>query len=1361
MYRSELQVQNTPRLPDPNMIERQGDLYKTIREIATATKQLWRSKTNIDNRLKVLEEVGKRHWFHNIEIYNDNKSLILPVTFQQDGDGDTGMCMTVKDTLSFGLGIDQSNEVFKISPECPLTDDYYFAMNSNGQIRVNEGVYIDDFSDDDTFADLSATALVTERAIGAYVAAVTYWDRNAVLGYLYPRTITDSVGIGTIQEPESMLQVVGDITQPTGQSIIRQVLPGSKQVFAGNNGFGQGLLARNIWMTPVTDSYTCGNDTLSGGCFDGEHIWMAPSDSVNILRVNPADGSITEYVHGKGVLAFNGAVWDGTYVWFVPFNSDDIIRLDPNNPAAFDSYAHGKGNAAFFGGTFDGTHVWMAPVDSTDIIRVTPATGAITSYAHTYGGDAFRGAVWDGVMIWLIPNDSADIVGFEPATPANRTEYAHGYGANSVFAGGVFDGVDLWLIPRESDYIVQFDVTNVAVLNAYAHGYGANAFSGGCFDGEHIWLSPHTATDYVKVNPLNGDITGYAHGKGAVAFYGAIWDGTYVWFVPYQSADIVRLRPQEFGRDSIYTGDTLNVGGTGYFATDLGVGTIAPVSLLEIWDDDAHPILSITADHANAYDPQIQFRTDTPDTVKFSIGVDAADDSLKIFSGTGIGGTDEVVIDTVGRLSVTTQTAGYPPIKAVRETSDVTGARGLVQFMNRTDQNMIDGYGARIDFGIEDNTSGEFNIGHIGVAREGHDRSGKMIIWSENAGVENVGWCLTPVNYAGINTANPVSILELWHDSEHPILSITADHASNFDPQIQFRTDTPDTVKFSMGVDAANDFFKIYSGTGVGGTTEFVIDTTGQLALGIGVPTTNFHIYESNVETEPAFRIEQGGAGDASIEFDTPGDEAALKYVIGIDDSAEVFKISANVDALGAETSFCMDIAGRVGLGVIPSADVLEVNGNIAHIADNQYNYFGADNDARITYDGTDLIIDPDIVGSGIVRIGATGDNRLHARFLGLGTVPATYVFVRILDAAVVTNASVFGVRSTITKTAGATNAGDKMYGYDNQIILNQAGGVVGSIYGARNFPQLLDGTTNNMWGADYQLTVNGTVNTSIFGVRAFLNINAPATVNDCYALYAYADNDAGTRNGTTYMVYLNENSNVDYGIYQSGTAINFFGGAIQIDSDTNGLILGASQDVSAVFNGTDMVLDYDLLNAGTTDFRIQEDGVDMFVITTGGVVSTNTNINCGGMVRMNNIWHAYGGFEDEAETIACGVGDWNHITNGANDLWNLDEADNITEVADVFTLVDTGDYNGVLSLSISALNGKDFHVRVYNNTQARVEGRPIGISTTGANNEMNICVPIYIEGTAGDAIQFEIMSADGTDPVVDDAIFWLAYLHD
>jgi len=47
--------------------------------------------------------------------------------------------------------------------------------------------------------------------------------------------------------------------------------------------------------------------------------------------------------------------------------------------------------------------------------------------------------------------------------------------------------------------------------------------------------------------------------------------------------------------------------------------------------------------------------------------------------------------------------------------------------------------------------------------------------------------------------------------------------------------------------------------------------------------------------------------------------------------------------------------------------------------------------------------------------------------------------------------------------------------------------------------------------------------------------------------------------------------------------------------------LVGTGSDGAVSFNGTDMLIDYDVANAGTTDFRLQEDGTDRFVVLTGG----------------------------------------------------------------------------------------------------------------------------------------------------------------
>lgn len=695
MRRNELQVQNSPKIPNPSKISTPEELHKTVRDTAVAIRQLWRKETLVNRRVADLEKLSERHWFHDLEVYNYNNSLVLPVRLQQDRDGDTGICMGCKDTLRWALAIDQSQSVFKISPECPLTDDYYFAMNMEGQIRVGEGVWIDDFSDDETFADLSATALVTERAIAAYVAGVipaVFWDRNVALGYLFPVNLADNVGINT--------------------------------------------------NTPLAE------------------------------------------------FVVNGSV-----------------------------------------------HI---------------------------GADA------------------------DPGPP-----------------------------------------------------------------------------------------------------------------------------------------NTLVVDGS------VGIGEIDPVSLLEVWDDNAHPIITLSAEHATDYDPQIQYRTDDPLTVKASHGVDGA--------------TDYFIID-------------------------------------------------------------------IGVG-------------------------------------------------------------------------------------------------GVGGSTDFVFNGTG------------------------------------------------------------------------------------LGIGVNPSTE-LDVNGHISHNADSQYNYFGAANDAGISYDGTNLIIDPDLVGTGIVRIGATGDNYLETRRIGVQAAPSDD---RGID-----------IAATSTNEVG-----------------NKAG-----VRGTYEWTPANDNTLATLYGLNFNATLIGTKNVDwVVGLVIRANFYGSGTVDSVVGNWARVQARSGctrTATGNFYGYWLDPGSTDAADVNIGGNGYGF----LLEDYSTKGFPITG------------------------TAYGIKQEGATLINEFDG-------NINSGGMVRQNNTWHAYGGFEDEAETITCGVGDWNHITNGANDLWNLDENDGITEAADVFTITNTGDYTGVLSLSISATSQRDFHVRVYNNTQARVEGRPIGISTTGANNEVNVCVPIYIEATAGDTFQFEIMSTTGDDPDVDDGLFYLAYLHD
>ena len=175
---------------------------------------------------------------------------------------------------------------------------------------------------------------------------------------------------------------------------------------------------------------------------------------------------------------------------------------------------------------------------------------------------------------------------------------------------------------------------------------------------------------------------------------------------------------------------------------------------------------------------------------------------------------------------------------------------------------------------------------------------------------------------------------------------------------------------------------------------------------------------------------------------------------------------------------------------------------------------------------------------------------------------------------------------------------------------------------------------------------------------------------------------------------------------------------------------------------------------------RVGEDLEVQRMVT--GTWSTRQIMSHEGFVRVPEIWHVYGGFQDADEPLSVTGSVWQHVTNATNDLWTGLEADGLALSADVMTILNHGDYAGSLSMTLSALQGKDYKIRLYNITQATQMGYVIGATTTGAGNYTNITLPLYIESNAGDQFRMEIQcTTDSTDPTLRSAVFYLAYLHD
>lgn len=177
-------------------------------------------------------------------------------------------------------------------------------------------------------------------------------------------------------------------------------------------------------------------------------------------------------------------------------------------------------------------------------------------------------------------------------------------------------------------------------------------------------------------------------------------------------------------------------------------------------------------------------------------------------------------------------------------------------------------------------------------------------------------------------------------------------------------------------------------------------------------------------------------------------------------------------------------------------------------------------------------------------------------------------------------------------------------------------------------------------------------------------------------------------------------------------------------------------------------------INWGNGYFTYDDRYVNLSGDTMTGPLSTT-------MLTQGGTYHAFGGFQDQNETVSVAADTWTFVTNATNDLWTGIEADGLSLSGDEMVVTNAGDYVGTLSITFSGANGKDFLFRIYNITQSAQSGYKVGGSATGAGNYVNVCVPIYLEAAAGDHFQFQVYEVDGNDPTFKNAIFHLAYLHD
>jgi len=165
------------------------------------------------------------------------------------------------------------------------------------------------------------------------------------------------------------------------------------------------------------------------------------------------------------------------------------------------------------------------------------------------------------------------------------------------------------------------------------------------------------------------------------------------------------------------------------------------------------------------------------------------------------------------------------------------------------------------------------------------------------------------------------------------------------------------------------------------------------------------------------------------------------------------------------------------------------------------------------------------------------------------------------------------------------------------------------------------------------------------------------------------------------------------------------------------------------------------------------QDSVDANAV----LITANTAsivINAADIDSLENPPHASMTFQDSAFVIDLTQSAFSKITNLNNDLFTVNDADDMTVAGDTLTIVKPGNYLIIASLSFSGTNADVFEFAAFKNAviaSVKME------RSTSATDIGNISLPFYLEGlVAGDDISLKVTNTASNDDATVVACSWI-----